>query len=129
MIYNIELGYSPYVKLAIDGNTIVLPNENMKLLFTSKTYTNLTLKVFCRINGKVTVYNVTDGQVLDITELLKAGTLELEITHLIKGKVVKRWEVHPVVIIEETPHFVLKDMLHSLEKRSEALEKQHEVII
>lgn len=129
MIYNIELGYSPYVKLPLDGGTVVLPNAKLQVVFSSNTYANLTLKVFCRINGKVTVYNAVGGQVLDITELLKAGTLEITVSHLIKGKVVKRWEVRPIVVIEETPNFALKDLLTSLEKRIEALEKKHETII
>ena len=129
MKYKIELGYLPFVKIPEIDGAIVLPNASVELEFFSKHYANLTLKVFCRLNGRVQIFNAKSAETINITPMLQAGVLEIVVDHIIKGKVAKRWELQPITLIEDTPNFVLKDYMSSLEQRIEALEKKHETIL
>ena len=127
MIKHIDLPYRTVLNIAEEP--LILPENELKLIFTSRHYTGLNLKIFARINGKTTAYNASANEVVDLTRILQAGVLEIEIKHFVKGEMVKRWEISPIIIKEEVPSFVLREMLGELEARVEELEKQHKPIL
>lgn len=129
MIYQIELGYNPYIRLKLGEDVVLSTNETIQLQITSSVYANLALKVFCKVNGETYVFDCKKDEVIDISDKLKAGTLEITIDFILKGELVKHWEIVPIVIKEDIPNFYLKDLLTSLEERIQALEDKHKSIL
>lgn len=127
MIYEINLAHSPYA--LFPEKTAIIPTEQFAIKFVSDTYTNLALRVTLRLNGMTTTRNLQEGEVLNFTEQLKAGTLEIVVDNIINGKIAKRWEISPITIIEEQAQFQLLDLYTALEERIAKLEAQHEIII
>lgn len=127
MIYEINLSHSPYA--LFPEKTVIIPTEQFAIKLVSDTYTNLALRVTLRLNGMTTTRNLQEGEVLDFTEQLKAGTLEIVVDNIINGKIAKRWEISPIIIIEEQAQFQLLDLYTALEERIAKLEAQHEIII
>lgn len=128
MNIKIDLSYNPIIKLA--SEPIVLPAiEPITIEVGSTTYTDLTLRMFVKNNGKSRQYSVLPNFPMDITDLLSAGVLELTIKSLVNGKVVKSWEAQPLRVEEINGDFRLYDLYKTLDERITALEKSHEIIL
>jgi hypothetical protein len=128
MKIKIDLPFRSVVKAVEDK--ILLPNGKITVAFNSSVYAPFNyLKVFIRHNGRLYNYNVRFDEEIDLTPILKAGELEMTIHAVIKGAVVKQWEIQPVIVEEVTPNFQLKDLIKSLEARVAELEEQHKPIL
>lgn len=128
MELKINLNYNPIIQLL--NEPLILPaTEPILLKFVSDTYADLVLMAFVKMNGKQYQHSVITDFPIDLTNILKAGKLSIEIKSLVKGKIVKSWEVAPIEVVEITPNFQLSDLYQALEKRVTALEKSHEIIL
>lgn len=128
MEFNINLRFNPIITITTEP--IVIPaTEPILLNFNSDVYADLNLMVFIKSNNQVFQYSTLPNLPIDITNLIKAGRLEINVKSLINGKPVKNWEISPIAVEEVTPDFKLYDLFQSLDARITALEKSHEIIL
>lgn len=108
--------------LTLNGNTqalvdlqepIVLPENELVLSFDSDIYNLTTLHVGAR-NGEQGMFaKLNPGAEFDITPLLIPGVIEIDISMLKKGEVVKTWRA---------PDIFVKDINHTFEITPEIAE-------
>lgn len=128
MKLSINLPFRNYIRAVEEP--ILLPEQEVKMAFTSKEYAPFDyLKVFINHNGRLYAHNVAFDQEIDLTPILKAGVLEINVKAVVKSEVVKSWEIVPIIVKEVTPDFVLTDLLKEYEERISALEEQHKPIL
>ena len=110
------------IKVSLNGNTralidfnepIVLPENKLVLSFGSDIYNLSTLHVGVKNGEQVMFAKLNPGAEFDITPLLIPGVIEIDISMLKKGEVVKTWRV---------PDIFVKDINHSFEVTPEIAE-------
>ena len=119
------------VRLGEKESLIALPEEKIIFQFNSLLYRDMDLKVTVKNNNRTATISLKQGEEFDLRKhlLLTAGLLEIEIQSIIKGEVVKAWEIAPITVKEIETHFEFKDLIKSLEERIKALEDQHKPIL
>lgn len=110
------------IQLTLNGNTqalvdlqepLILPEKELVLSFDSDIYNLTTLHVGAK-NGEQGMFaKLNPDAEFDITPLLIPGVLEIDISMLKKGEVVKTWRV---------PDIFVKDINHSFEITPEIAE-------
>ena len=85
-----------------NDETFVLP-EKLEFEITSNTYKLNTLVITARNGDKKIKRKCTDNKTVDLSELAFAGRIELEISNVICGNVVKSWRV-PDLLVKEIEH-------------------------
>ena len=108
--------------ISLNGNTqalvdlqepIILPEKELILSFSSDIYNLTTLHVGAK-NGEQGMFaKLNPDAEFDITPLLIPGVIEIDISMLKKGEVVKSWRV---------PDIFIKDINHSFEVTPEIAE-------
>jgi hypothetical protein len=86
--------------------TIILPEDNLIFNISTDVYDIKTLVVSARNGKKEKQFKVIDFKPLDLTEFLIGGVLQLEISAILKGHVIKTWRV-PDITIKEVEHFFM----------------------
>lgn len=128
MKIKIDLPFRSVVK-AVEEK-LLLPNNKITVAFNSSVYAPFNyLKVIIKHNDRLYIHNVKYDEEIDLTPILKAGLLEITVHAVIKGEVVKHWEIQPIIVEEVAPNFQLKDLIKSLEERVAKLEEQHKPIL
>ena len=107
----IKLTTNKRVRLSLNEPFFV--PENLVFEFESE-YRLEKLLVEVKSNSLSKKYIVTDKR-LDLSEFtINPGVIEICIALVINGKIVKRWEIDPIVVEEANHEFVLKDYIESL---------------
>lgn len=83
---------------------LVLPEEELVLNVSTDIYDIKTLVVTVRNGKKQKQFKLIDFKPLDLKEFLFGGIIEIEISAVLKGHVVKSWRV-PDITITEIEHF------------------------
>lgn len=86
--------------------TIILPEDNLIFNISTDVYDIKTLIITARNGKKEKQFKVIDFKPLDLTEFLIGGILQLEISAILKGHVIKTWRV-PDITIKEVEHFFM----------------------
>lgn len=97
MTRTIDLTTCPVARIGIDGG-VVLPDA-LDLIFTSE-YALPELLIVARNGGKTEKTKTTDGAYTVPASLLFAGTIEISVSLIARGEVVKRWSLEPILIKE-----------------------------
>lgn len=97
MTRTIDLTTCPVARVGIDGG-VVLP-DTLDLIFASE-YALPELLIVARNGGKTEKTKTTDGTYTVPASLLFAGTIEISVSLIARGEVVKRWSLEPILIKE-----------------------------
>lgn len=108
-------------------NDLVIAPDSLVLRFSSP-YSLDNLKVTVRNGSKRKQYKV-EKSLLDISEFVFPGKIEAEAVLVIRGNIVKRWEIMPIIVKELPEKLEIVDLLSDLEKRIEEVEKRTTVIM
>lgn len=81
--------------------TIVLPEDSLVFDISTDVYDIKTLVVTARNGKKEKQFKVIDFKPLDLTEFLIGGVLQLEISAILKGHVVKSWRVPDITASQD----------------------------
>ncbi len=115
------------IDIKLNGNTracssmnepLILPENELKCVFSSDIYTFYTLLLSVRNGEKIKQYKLTSNFEVDLTEFLCPGIIEMEISQIVKGEVVKTWSV---------PYLAIKQISHSFEITPEIAEIKKEI--
>lgn len=97
MTRTIDLTHCPVARAGLDG-AVVLP-DTLNIVFASE-YALPELLIVAR-NGNITEKTkTTDGTYTVPASLLFAGAIEITVSLISRGEVVKRWSVEPILIKE-----------------------------
>jgi hypothetical protein len=86
--------------------TIILPEDSLVFNISTDVYDIKTLVVSAKNGKKEKQFKIIDFKPLDLTEFLIGGVLQLEISAILKGHVIKTWRV-PDITIKEVEHFFM----------------------
>jgi hypothetical protein len=86
--------------------TIILPEDCLVFNISTDVYDIKTLVVSAKNGKKEKQFKIIDFKPLDLTEFLIGGVLQLEISAILKGHVIKTWRV-PDITIKEVEHFFM----------------------
>ena len=93
----IDLTHCPVARAGLDG-AVVLP-DTLNIVFASE-YALPELLIVARNGNKIEKTKTTDGTYTVPASLLFAGTIEITVSLISRGEVVKRWSVEPILIKE-----------------------------
>lgn len=82
---------------------IVLPEDELILNFSSNIYNVKSLIVTVKNSEKKQQYKLKNCEPLDISAFLFGGILQIEISAILKGHVIKTWRI-PDIFIKEVEH-------------------------
>lgn len=97
MTRTIELTPCPVARVGIDGG-VVLP-DTLEFVFVSD-YALPDLLIVARNGNKAEKTKTTDGTYTVPASLLFAGTIEISVSLIARGEVVKRWNIEPILVKE-----------------------------
>ena len=95
---NIEL--TAHNLVGLDFKEILLPEQELKLKFSSSLYNLDVLLVTAKNGEKKVKKKLVFPFEIDISELLFAGTIEAEISLISNNEAVKTWRLQPLHIKE-----------------------------
>ena len=110
-----------------EQTSVALP-ESGEFEFVSPVYVLNELVIQAK-NGKKTKTVKTKTGKVDLSDLMFAGELKMNVSLIIKGNGVKQWDVSPIIITETDGEIYAFDELEELRKRVEELEKKTTVIM
>ena len=98
MTIKVNLTRQKYLK--IEPRELLLPEKEVKVIFTSDVYQLGTLLLTVSNEEEKRRYK-TNGEAVDITDLCnKAGRIEMEISKMVGGDSVKSWRTEPLLLRE-----------------------------
>lgn len=100
---NIEL--TAHNLVGLDLKEILLPEQELKLRFSSSLYNLDVLLVTAKNGEKKVKKKLVFPFEIDISELLFAGTIEAEISLISNNEAVKTWRLQPLHIKENEHQF------------------------
>lgn len=126
MNMTVHLTASPVAKVPLEG-ALVLP-DTIEVNFSSE-YALPELLIVAR-NGKTIVKTkVTDGHYTVPAALLFAGCVEVSISLISRGEVVKRWNLEPIIIKEIDGDFTAYAGFEDMQAQIAELFRRTEIII
>ena len=127
MIKKINLDASTLVHYD-ENNTVVVPSRELQIETKSKY--NLNRAFYAFKNADVTE-TVPYSRVLTVPEkLVFAGRLYLVVLlYDENGSLIKKWQVHPLNIVEVDGGFGLSDWCESIEHRLDELDERTKIIL
>lgn len=97
MTRTIDLTHCPVARAGLDG-AVVLP-DTLNIVFASE-YALPELLIVARNGNILEKTKTTDGTYTVPASLLFAGTIEISVSLIARGEVVKRWNLEPILIKE-----------------------------
>ena len=88
------------------SEVILLPEDEVKLSFSSGVYVLDNLVISCKKGNNTKKYKTT-GAAIDLSDLCtSAGRIDIEVSLVVGAEVVKEWRVEPLLIKEIDHSFV-----------------------
>lgn len=112
----------------VEGEHEIMLPEDLRAVFKSTSYKLSELVVNVRNGKKIDQVKVKDG-VLDLTPYCFGGMIEMEAALVLRGRVMKKWSVAPILINETDKGFEVFDAITDLQKRVADLERKTKVIM
>lgn len=100
---------------------ILIPQE-LRIAVSSSVYAIPTYSIGVRIGNTAETF-ATRGEPVNISHLLRAGTLELEVKAFVRGVEVKKWNFEPVILVEAEHGFEAHPEVEELKERVAVLER------
>ena len=126
MTRTIDLTPCPVARVGIDGG-VVLP-DTLDFVFTSE-YALPELLIVARNGDKTEKTKTTDGTYTVPASLLFAGTIEISISLIARGEVVKRWNLEPVLIKEIDGDFTAYAAFETMQAQIAELFRRTEITL
>lgn len=126
MTRTIDLTHCPVARVGIDGG-VVLP-DTLDLIFTSE-YALPELLIVARNGDKTEKTKTTDGTYTVPASLLFAGTIEISVSLIARGEVVKRWNLEPILIKEIDGDFTAYAAFETMQAQIAELFRRTEITL
>lgn len=126
MTRTIDLTHCPVARVGIDGG-VVLP-DTLDLIFTSE-YALPELLIVARNGDKTEKTKTTDGTYTVPASLLFAGTIEISVTLIARGEVVKKWNLEPILIKEIDGDFTAYAAFETMQAQIAELFRRTEITL
>ena len=117
-------------RLRLEGvdESIVLP-ESLSLEIHSLIYGTDEMIIDIRNGRKTEKRKVKGAQPIDLSAFLYAGKIEMNVSLVARGQIVKKWSVVPLVIYETDGGFDAFDEINDLSNRVAALEEKTKIVL
>ena len=117
-------------RLRLEGvdESIVLP-ESLSLEIYSLIYGTDEMIIEIRNGRKTEKRKVKGAQPIDLSAFLYAGKIEMNVSLVACGQIVKKWSVVPLVIYETDGGFDAFDEINDLSNRVAALEEKTKIVL
>ena len=117
-------------RLRLEGldESIVLP-ESLSLEIRSVIYGTDEMIIEIRNGRKTEKRKVKGAQPIDLSAFLYAGKIEMNVSLVARGHIVKKWSVVPLVIYETDGGFDAFDEINDLSNRVAALEEKTKIVL
>lgn len=122
MKVNVQLGSNSLAKSSLD-EPIILPEKELELCFESDIYQLENIKLMVTIRNRMTgdqnqfKTDVEQGHIVDISEALECGELEVEISsYIIDGSTTKTWRIPNIVLRQVDAQFEIIPELEELRR-------------
>lgn len=126
MTRTIDLTPCPIARVGIDGG-VVLP-DTLDIAFASE-YALPELLIVARNGDKTEKTKTTDGTYTVPASLLFAGTIEISVSLITRGEVVKRWNVEPILIKEIDGDFTAYAAIEEMQTQIAELFRRTEITL
>lgn len=126
MTRTIDLTHCPVARVGIDGG-VVLP-DTLDFVFTSE-YALPELLIVARNGDKTEKAKTTDGTYTVPASLLFAGTIEISVTLIARGEVVKKWNLEPILIKEIDGDFTAYAAFETMQAQIAELFRRTEITL
>ena len=126
MTRTIDLTHCPVARVGIDGG-VVLP-DTLDLIFTSE-YALPELLIVARNGDKTEKTKTTDGTYTVPASLLFVGTIEISVTLIARGEVVKKWNLEPILIKEIDGDFTAYAAFETMQAQIAELFRRTEITL
>lgn len=122
MIINIDLNYG-YGRLSVREPFLIATDTPVVLAFHSDYALKDTLVKFTSDTGSSCSFRLANLSEIEIPQaFVHAGTVTVELALIVAEKVVKRWDVEPIVLAEDSTGFSLHPEFEDIRARLTALE-------
>ena len=122
MIINIDLNYG-YGRLSVREPFLIATDTPVVLAFHSDYALKDTLVKFTSDTGSSCSFRLANLSEIEIPQaFVHAGTVTVELALIVAEKVVKRWDVAPIVLAEDSTGFSLHPEFEDIRARLTALE-------
>ena len=122
MIINIDLNYG-YGRLSVREPLLIATDTPVVLAFHSDYALKDTLVKFTSDTGSSCSFRLANLSEIEIPQaFVHAGTVTVELALIVAEKVVKRWDVEPIVLAEDSTGFSLHPEFEDIRARLTALE-------
>ncbi len=102
----------------LDNNEpFLLPINEFKLEFTSNTYRLKQLLVSVRKDDKAKQFKVKEPYILDLSEFIGVGALDIEIAMTVHTTVIKTWNVPTLYFKQVEPTFEVTPEIARLQEQ------------
>lgn len=126
MTRTIDLTHCPVARVGIDGG-VVLP-DTLDFVFTSE-YALPELLIVARNGDKTEKAKTTDGTYTVPASLLFAGTIEISVSLIARGEIVKRWNLEPILIKEIDGDFTAYAAFETMQAQIAELFRRTEITL
>ena len=128
MTAKLYLTMSKRLRLQGVDESIVIP-ESLSLEIHSLIYGTDEMIVEIRNGRKTEKRKVNGAQPIDLSAFLYAGKIEMNVSLVARGQIVKKWSVVPMVIYETDGGFDAFDEINDLSNRVAALEEKTKIVL
>lgn len=126
MTRTIELTPCPIARVGIDGG-VVLP-DTLEFAFVSD-YALPELLIVARNGNKKEKIKTTDGTYTVPASLLFAGAIEISVSLIARGEVVKRWNIEPILVKEIDGDFTAYAAFEEMQEQIAELFRRTEITL
>lgn len=126
MNLTVTLEHSPVAKVPMEG-ALVLP-DSIDITFASD-YALPELLIVSKNGDKTEKAKVTDGHYTVPASLLFAGCVEVSVSLILRGEVVKRWSLEPILVKEIDGDFTAYAGFEEMRSQIAELFRRTEIII
>lgn len=126
MTRTIVLTHCPVARAGLDG-AVVLP-DTLNIVFASE-YALPELLIVARNGDKTEKAKTTDGTYTVPASLLFAGTIEISVSLIARGEVVKRWNLEPILIKEIDGDFTAYAAFETMQAQIAELFRRTEITL
>lgn len=123
MTIDINLNYG-YGRLSVREPFLIATDTPVVLAFHSDYALKDTLVKFTSDTGKSCSFRLANLSEIEIPQaFVHAGTVTVELALIVAEKVVKRWNVEPIVLMEDTTGYALMPEFEDILSRLKAVEE------
>lgn len=126
MTRTIDLTHCPVARAGLDG-AVVLP-DTLNIVFASE-YALPELLIVARNGNIIEKTKTMDGTYTVPASLLFAGTIEISVTLIARGEVVKKWNLEPILIKEIDGDFTAYAAFETMQAQIAELFRRTEITL